>query len=204
MKKKQIIFRKKAVVVGIVMLFFFVLLPLNTTAQDISTEMSDPLLSVSMKSNARETSESPLLCPGSGLYLAFPPFLVKRGWAPWYTQVRDWSNKPFPNETLMFIGSGVGFRPQVPVIFILLSFADPAPETVQVYLDGDEYVSLKGISIPPIHPTFTLYAFSCTKKGFHHLKFVPDDNESAALSRDLQVGFRGFTENILPYLRENS
>ena len=42
--------------------------------------------------------------------------------------------------------------------------------------------------------------FFYQKKGFHHLRFVPDGYESAAVFVGIQVGFQGFAENILPYL----
>jgi len=168
--------------------------------------MNSPVLQSSVRLatalNTQTDNESLLYTLGSGLYMVFPPLFIQQGWAPWYYMLREWSSKPFPNTTLMFIGSGVSIRPLVPVIFYLVSLAQPAPHTVQVYSDGTSYASLFGISIPILYPKFTLYLFSYQQKGFHHLRFVPDGNESAAVIMDIQVGFQGFVQHILPYLRE--
>jgi len=189
MKKIQTFCRKKAIVFGVVLLFFCTLVPLNASAQTMVIQPS-------------RSGGSPLQGPDSGLFLIYPPIPARLGWIPTLSFIQDWSDKPFSNTTLMFIGSGVGFRPLIPVQFILYSFEDPAPEKVQVYLDGDSFVTLRGISIPPTHPLVTMYGFSFSKKGFHHLKFVPDDNESATVYIDIQVGVQGFTKNILPYLHK--
>ena len=199
MKEKYKCFRKKAMVVGIVMLFFCMLVPLSASANNVDSVLLKPQLITSKISGL--SSDVPLMGPGSGLFIIFPPLLARKGRLPSVSMIRDWSKKSFPNTTLMFIGSGVGMRPLVPVGFLLLSRADPAPKKVHVYTDGTSFAVLSGISFPFLHPQITLYGFSYSKKGFHHLRFVPDNNESAALFIDIQVGFQGFTKNILPYLR---
>ena len=113
---------------------------------------------------------------------------------------RNWENKQFPNTTIMFFGSICSIRPRIGIQFSIFSYSTDPPKKVEVFCDNDNktYATLKGISIPNVPITF--YPFYYTKKGFHHLKFIPDGNESACLDIDFQVGFKGFLNNILPYI----
>jgi hypothetical protein len=146
-----------------------------------------------------DVSQTSLLFPPapSGLYYVFSPFIQKRTTLTVYP-LRDWGDKSFPYPTFMFIGSGVGIRPQHYVEFVVCSMEENPPQNVTLYSDGDYYATLTPVST--IIFDLWVYYFNYTSKGFHHLSFVPEGNESAALEIDFLVGVRGFREHILPYL----
>jgi len=131
----------------------------------------------------------------SGLYYVFPRFAEKI--LP-MCLLRNWEDKPFPYPTFMFVGNGVGFRPSRDVRFAVYSRDVSPPQTVVMYCDGTYYATLT-----PVHGmiiSLCYYCFTFTEKGFHHLTFIPEGNESDILEIDFQVGMHGFREHILPYL----
>ena len=133
---------------------------------------------------------SPSHLPSSGLIYVGFPLIAKIFFDSPYIPMRvDWSDKPFPRPTLMWLGSGIGVRPGMPIHFILMG--EPS-EDVEFYSDGELYATLHGINF--------IYAVTYDQKGFHHLKFVPVGYESDTLEIDVQIGLNGFSENILPYL----
>ena len=182
---------KKILKAGITLLIvsIFVLCAIPVSA----ITSSEQQLFFSMNKNVETVGESVWRSvPESGLiYLGFP-LLAKLTDNPYLAiKVSDWTDKPFPYTTLMWFGNGIGFRPSLPVVFILLG--DPyAFHTVEIYSDGELYstsISLNGL-VPIVY----------YEKGFHHLEIVPEGYENDTLEIDVQIGLHGFVQNILPYL----
>ncbi len=190
---------KAGVAVFIVALFLLTIIPVNASVQTGLLTQQQLVLKTNSNLNEPVGDEPPLINPGSALLYIVPPLLAHKTGVP-YRLVRDWSGKSFPNSTLMWIGSGISIRPRIGIQYVVISRLPDPPEIVELYSDGELYATLAGISIPPINPIFTLYPLLYKEKGFHHLKFVPDGNESACLEIDFQVGFNGFLKNILPHL----
>ena len=127
--------------------------------------------------------------PGLGLYYYVLPFAD-------YKLLRNWNAKSFPNVTAMFIGGGVGILPFLNVSIVLSGMYPDLPGKLDVYSDGEYYDTLYPEFWGPISARF--YHLIYYEKGFHSLKFVAEDNTSLAL--DVQIGWRGFINNIFPYL----
>jgi hypothetical protein len=147
--------------------------------------------------NNQLNNDSMLICPGSELLYIFSPIAARITGKP-YRLVRNWENKQFPNTTIMFFGCLSSIRPRVGIQFSIMCYSENPPEKVEIVCDNKSYATIKGFSFSQIPITY--YPFYYTKKGFHHLKFIPDGNESACLDVDFQVGFKGFVKNILPHL----
>jgi hypothetical protein len=199
MKNKMKGFFKKSVALYVVTIFFLMISPVNESIQELDFVAQQTLITTYNRSLAPVDNHSLLNNFSSALIYIVPPLIAKITGIP-YRLVRNWYNKPFPQPTLMFFGSLIFIRPKIGVTYYVLSVSSTPPEKVEMFSDNSSYATLNGISFPPIHPIVTFYPFYYTEKGFHHLKFVPDGNESAAVYLDIQVGFKGFTKNILPYL----
>lgn len=199
MKKRTKVFLKKSIPVYIAAFFLLTTMPVYASIQKADSLSPQPLLATYKQSPAPIDNRSLLSNFSSALIYIVPPLIAKITGVP-YRLVRNWNDKPFPHPTLMFFGSYISIRPKIGVTYYVISFSSTPPEKVEMFSDNSSYATLNGISIPPIHPIETFYPFYYTEKGFHHLKFIPDGNESATVYVDFQVGFKGFTKNILPYL----
>ena len=113
-----------------------------------------------------------------------------------YKLLRDWTNKSFPQTTLMFFGSGIGIFHFLNLSIAFVSAPDQYPSRIDVYCDGAYYTTLYPEFWGPISVRF--YQLYYHEKGFHSLKFVANDNTTKFL--DVQVGWNGFIDNILPHL----
>jgi len=190
MKNKNRIFLKAGVTVFIVIFFLLTSIPVNASTPDISS-----MISYVVNDNSNEPLDDGFWrdVPSSGLiYVGFPLFVKILGGGGYYPiSIADWSSKPFHRPTIMWIGSGIGLLPGLPV-FMLLRIEDHGFIKIDLYSDGEFYTTLTGINflVPVVY----------NQKGFHHLKFVPEGFESETLEIDVQIGFNGFVENILPYL----
>ena len=154
-----------------------------------------------LTSNVIATSnDTPFETPTSTLLYILPPIVTKITESPYALSypIKIWDDKPFPYPTLMYFGSLVGLRPKMPVTIWVSTHELSAPDEVDVYSDDEYYDTVTGVKFGPI--SFVYYPVNYLEKGFHRLKFVPDGNESACLEIDVQIGFRGFTKNIFPYL----
>jgi hypothetical protein len=198
MKKRSNGFLKKGITICAVALFLLTTVSANASIQEADS-VTQPLIKTYARFPAPIDNRSLLSNFSSALIYVVPLLIAKITGVP-YRLVRNWNDKPFPHPTLMFFGSYISIRPKIGVTYYVLSFSSTPPEKVEMFSDNSSYATLNGISIPPSQPIVTLYPFYYTEKGFHHLKFVPDGNESAAVYLDIQVGFKGFTKNILPYL----
>jgi len=139
---------------------------------------------------------NPLIPLNSGLYQITPPIINYFKYGEFLSSIellRDWSSKSFTNTTFMFIGGGIGFRPYFNVTIRLWSHYSGHPSKVHVYIDGEFYDTLY-----PFWPggpiSMRAYDLHYYEKGFHRLRFVAGDNS------DVQIGYRGFRQHILPYL----
>ena len=197
MKKKSNRTFKAILTISIVGMFLLTIIPVNTSFQITSNELQTYYHQSTTVSKKIQNNESPLVCPSSALIYIVPTVMARLSGKP-YRLVRNWENKEFPNTTIMFFGSICSLRPRIGIQFSVFSLSTDPPKKVEVVCDNKTYATLKGISIPNFPITF--YPFYYTKKGFHHLKFIPDGNESACLNIDFQVGFQGFSNNILPYI----
>lgn len=186
-------FLKAGVILGIAALLLSTIVPVNASVNKMPSIAQQSFL----ETNSCLDNESLLVCPSSGLYYVVPPLMARITNIP-FRQVRDWNAKSFPHATLMFFGSCISIRPRMGVSYFLLSQSPTPPESVEVFSDNETYATLTGFKLGPI--SLTIYPFYYTEKGFHHLKFVPDGNESACIEIDFQVGFNGFFRNILPHL----
>jgi len=154
----------------------------------------------SISVNSEPISPSPLKAPKSGLYNFIPPIInyFKYGIFRSSTEIlRDWSDKSFTNTTLMIIGSGIGFRPNLNCTIWIYSHV-PCPGKVHVYLDGEFYDTIYA-HWPGGPMSRRVYDLHYYEKGFHRLTFIAGDN-SSSVNMDVLVGFKGFLTNILPYL----
>lgn len=154
--------------------------------------------SVSVKSES--ISPSPLTPPKPGLIYITPPIInwFKYGeYLPSYEWIKHWDSKPFPNLTLMYIGSGIGSRPNLYVAVIVFARTPGNPGSVNVFSDGEYYDTIYPEFWGPI--SSRRYILFYYEKGFHSLTFIAADN-SSRVNIDVQVGFNGFFTNILPYL----
>ena len=138
----------------------------------------------------------------SGLYRFTRP-LMENLTDRYMFKLRDWTEKPFPVPTYMFFG-GMGKKP-APFLVIITSpnFSIPPynpPDIITLYVDGQLYDSKTPIPFPSQDPFFYICSFLLYEQGFHHLEFVPDNNESNTVMADSQLGFNGFFQNIFPYL----
>ena len=94
----------------------------------------------------------------------------------------------------------MSIRPGLGAFYWLISRSPSPPEVIEIFSDNESYTEVTGFKLGPISLTF--YPFYYSEHGFHHLRIVPDGNESASLEVDFQVGFYGFVEHILPYLKD--
>lgn len=197
MKKNIKIKIKAALAIFIVLLFLFTVVPVNATNPVISSKTTIPCVNTQLLYPTENNNESPLVFPGSSLIYVKPTIMASLTGSP-YRLVRNWENKPFSNTTIMFFGCLSSIRPRMGIHFYIISYSTNPPKKVEVVCGNKSYATLRGFSIPgnPI----TLYPFYYSKKGFHHVKFIPDGNESASVNIDFQLGFRGFLKNILPHL----
>jgi hypothetical protein len=197
MKKNNIGTLKAILAMLIAGMFLITIIPVNASNQNISNELQLPYYQPIIDSKSLQNNESALVCPRSALFYVVPPIAARFTGKP-YKLVRNWIGKHFPNTTIMFFGSICSIRPRIGIQYNIYSNSEDPPKKVEVICDNETIATLKGISIPNF--SLTYYPFYYTKKGFHHLKFIPDGNESACLNIDFQVGFNGFSKNILPYL----
>ncbi|UCD14643.1 MAG: hypothetical protein JSW60_04275 [Thermoplasmatales archaeon] len=192
---------KKSIKAGValftIVMFLSTVIPVNASFQTSPFMFQQASFKNDVYTTENFDNESPLVCPSSALIYVVPPIIARITGVP-YRLVRDWKNKQFPNTTIMFFGSLVSIRPRTGIVYSVISYSEDPPKKVELICDNKTYATLKGFSFPNL--PITIYPFYYTKKGFHHLKFVPDGNESACLDIDFQVGFKGFLNNILPYL----
>ena len=179
---------KKGVVVAVILLFVSVSV-FPSTAQE---KQDVPLLSLNYSSSIGP--------PKSGLYYVVPPIKNWLKYGIWLTDfelIKEWSNKPFTNTTLMYIGSGIGSRPRMNTSVWVYASSPGHPSKVNVFSDGEYYDTIYPRFFGPISTRrYVLYYY---EKGFHSLTFVTGDN-SSRLDIDVQIGFRGFIKHIFPYL----
>lgn len=175
-------FLKAGVAVFISALFLLTTVPVTASEKHLNT--------VSYHSNEPINDDFWHSIPSSGLIHIGYPLIAKIFYDSPYIpkNVVDWSDKPFPRPTLMWIGNGIGIRPNLPIAFVLMG---TERTKVELYSDGELYATW------PLGP---MYIFAYYEKGFHHLKFVPEGFEEDTLEIDVQIGLNGFFENILPYL----
>ena len=156
---------------------------------------------VSSDGKSNPINTNPLIPPDSGLYYVTPPI---QNWFKYgiyqksYEVIKKWGDKPFSNTTLMFIGSGIGFRPSLNTTIVICSYYPDNPSKLNVYSDGEFYETIyaKWTGGPICLRKYYLHYY---EKGFHRLRFVAGDN-STHVDIDVQIGFREFTQHILPYL----
>ena len=137
--------------------------------------------------------------PTSGLYYYISPFMNRiKHCIPFadYELLKSWSSKPFTNQTAMFIGGSISINPFYNVSVVLSAHLPDIPSKLEVYSDGEYYDTLYPEFRGPISARY--YILHYYEKGFHSLSFVAEDYMSINL--DVQIGFRGFIDNILPYL----
>ena len=115
-----------------------------------------------------------------------------------YHWIKSWSGKPFPRNTLMFIGSGVGFRKHMCVRIYVFAHCPACPSKLDVYSDGEYYDTIYSDFWGPI--SSRRYPLDYYEKGFHTLTYVYGKNNSSGEELDVQIGFKGSLLNILPYL----
>ena len=199
MKKRSNSFLKEAITICAVALFLLTTVPASASIQDVDSVVQQSLMKTYAFFPASADNESLLSNFSSALVYIVPPRIAQITGVP-YRLVKDWNDKPFPHPTLMFFGSSISIRPKIGVTYYILSFSSIPPEKVEMFSDNTSYATLSGFSIPFNNPFVTLYPFYYSEKGFHHLKFIPDGNESAIVHLDIQVGLKGFIKNILPYL----
>lgn len=197
MKKENIIILKAAIAIFVVLTVLFTTIPVTASEQNSFSNKTILCNTTGLQYNEVENNESLLVFPGSSLIYVKPPIMARLTGVP-YRLIRNWQNKQFNNTTIMFFGSLSSIRPRMGIHFYIISYSDNPPKKVEVICENKTYATLKGFSIPgnPI----TLYPFYYAKKGFHHVKFIPDGNESACVNIDFQLGFMGFRKNILPHL----
>jgi len=184
---------KKLLVFGVIVLFL-----LLAFAPSINANISKSIIS-SISSNSMSRT-SPIYPPQSGLVYIVPPIVnwFKYGeYIPKYEMIENWGNKPFPHPIIMFIGSGIGFRPYMNVTIMVSAQRPNHPSEVDVYSDGKYYDTIYPRHLGPI--SIAYYKLFYYEKGFHTLMFIASDN-SSSVDVDVQVGFRGFIKHILPYL----
>lgn len=155
----------------------------------------------SISVNSEPINSSPLIPPKSGLYRFILPIINYYRHDDYFTSMeilQDWSGKPFTNTTLMIIGGGIGFRPNLNLTIRIISHYPSNPGMVHVYLDGMFYKTIysEWAGGPMSRRVYDLHYY---EKGFHRLTFIAGDN-SSSLNIDVLVGFNGFLTNILPYL----
>ncbi len=180
---------KKGVVVAVILLFISVSV-IPSTAQEKQDVTLLPL-----------NYCSSIFPPKSGLYFVVPPIKNWLKHGIWFTAIeliKEWSNKPFTNTTLMYIGSGIGFRPFMNLTIRVYSYYPGNPSRVDVYSDGEYYDTIYS-KWPGGPMSLRVYDLFYYEKGFHRLTFISGDN-SSILDIDVQIGFRGFIKHILPYL----
>lgn len=135
-------------------------------------------------------NDTPFETPTSTLRYVLPPIITKITASPYILSypVKIWDDNPFPYPTLMYFGSFVGFRSNIHVTLWVSAHEFGAPDEVDVYSDDEYYDTVTGVKLGPI--SFVYYPVNYSGKGFHHMKFVPDGNESASLEIDVQIGFK--------------
>lgn len=183
---------KKILVIGIILLFIGVAVAPCINQSVVKASQDDDLVEVTTHKQSGISTEFKLGFPTQGLYYVFPLLIF---YEDLFKPLRDWTNKPFPNTTAMFIGGGIGICPFLNVSIVLYAYSPGNPDKLDVYSDGKYYDTL--------YPKFwvidiCIYLLFYYEKGFHSLKFVAEDNTS--LTFDVQIGWNGFIHNILPYL----
>jgi hypothetical protein len=189
---------KKILVIGIILLFIGVSFAPCINQSVIKASTDDDLIEAVIQKQSDVSTHFKLEFPGQGLYYYISPFInnITNGIPYAFNKLlRDWNTKPFPNTTAMFIGSGVGVIPFYNVT-IVLEAHDPIYTKIDAYSDGVYYDTLYPKFYGPI--SSRRYYLFYYEKGFHHLLFVAEDNTSLVLN--IQIGFRGFLNNIFPYL----
>ena len=188
-KKMSKSFLKAGLAVFVVALFLLTTMPVNASIPETNDVNKQKLYLVD-NPNEPVNDDFWVNKPSSGLFYVVRPLITRLTNVP-YIKIRDWSDKPFPIPTRMLFGNGISIRSKLPVIFVLMASPLYRMTRVEFYSDGELYGSW---SLGPI------YFFVYYEKGFHHLEFIPEGLESETLEMDVQIGFNGFVENILPYL----
>jgi len=187
MKRKiETIFVKAGIAVLIAALFFFSSVPVVASENYLNV--------VHTIENVPREDSFWRSTPSSGVIYVGCPLIAKICYQSPYIPMRlvDWNDKPFPRPTLMWMGNGIGLRPALPIVIILMGSSEHPFTKVDLYSDGIFYTTLPGMN--------SIYLISYSEKGFHHLKLVPEGFESDTLEIDVQIGLNGFFQNILPYL----
>jgi hypothetical protein len=189
--------KRKWLAIGIILLFVGVTIAPTINFNTVKASQDDDLVEAAIQKQSDVSTHFKLEFPGQGLYYYISPFInnITNG-IPYasYKLLRDWNTKPFPNTTAMFIGS-IGVLPFYNLT-IVLEAHDPIYSKIDVYSDGVYYDTLYPKFYGPI--SSRRYYLFYYEKGFHTLQFVAEDNTSLVLN--IQIGFRGFLNNIFPYL----
>ena len=159
---------------------------LDSESVDITTNMY----------NNKDSSSSINLPESSLIYIEAPLLNLSMNHTI-YHWIKSWSGKPFPRNTLMFIGSGVGFRQRM-FVRIYVFAQCPCPSKLDVYSDGEYYDTLYPEFWGPI--SSRRYPLDYYEKGFHTLTYVYGKDNPSSIELDVQIGFKGSLLNILPYL----
>lgn len=169
---------------------------INADVSKISIDSE--LVEITIDEYGYEDFNSIIYLPKSSLIYIEAPFINLSLNNTNYYWVKDWSDKPFPRNTLMFIGSGVRLRPCMFVRICVYAEWPDWPTKIDVYFDGNYYDTITGEHYGPIN--IYRYPLDYYEKGFHTLTYVPDEDNSSSDELDVQIGFRGFIKHILPYL----
>lgn len=141
-------------------------------------------------------NNTPFETPKSTLLYVLPPIVTKMMNYPYTVciPVKDLDDIPFPYPTEIFFGSLIGLRPNIDVTIWVSTHESVPPDKVDVYSDDEYYDTVTGVKLGPISMVY--YPVNYSEKGFHHLKFVPDGNESASLEINVQIGLKGIIGNV--------
>ncbi len=190
---------KKILALCIIVLFIGVTSAPSITQSVVTAYQEDDHVEVTTQRKSDVSTIFKLDFPSQGLYYYVSPFinnLINKIPYGHVKLLRDWKNKSFSNTTAMFIGSGIGICPFLNITIQLSAMYPDLPSRLDVYSDGAYYNTIYPEFWGPI--SIRYYELYYYEKGFHHLLFVAEDNMSLAL--DVQIGFYGFIDNILPYL----
>ena len=183
---------KKILVVGIIVLFIGVTAAPTINAYRDEEFLDSEIVEITTSVYNNMGASSLINIPESSLIYIEAPLNLSMNHT-YYHWIKSWSDKPFPRNTLMFIGSCVGFRPRMFVRIFVFSHC-PCPSKIDVYSDGEYYDTIYPEFWGPI--SSRRYPLDYYEKGFHTLTYVVGKDISSSLELDVQVGFNGFLFNI--------
>ena len=128
--------------VFVVVLFLFTMVPVNASESYLNVIVDNANEPEPVNDGFWRST------PSSGLIYAACPLIAKILYKSPYIPMKvvDWSDKPFPRPTLMWIGNGIGLRPSLPIMFLLLGPMSPGITHVDLYSDGEFYTKLIGLN----------------------------------------------------------